>query len=289
MSMFIRIRGRVHGPLSETQITQMIQQGKAGKFNEVSTDGKNWKRASEFPELFPQKVSRRDSDELALADDNAPRNSSDNQGELWFLSNDGITGTGPFSVSEIKSMLASGKASTSSFVWQEGESAKPLSEVARFRDSKPNETLTTAREQVNETGTKSCCSCHKEIAAEAAFCPKCGAAQNQIEKQEVRSPLSQQTRCKSCRFVLEPGTTYCPQCGAAQEEGESKSRVVYMLLALLLLGGFGAHNFYANRKSVAARQLVLGLSLVGFSVSFIWAIIDAINVHEDGQGVPFTE
>ncbi|MDD3587737.1 MAG: GYF domain-containing protein [Thermoguttaceae bacterium] len=289
MSMFIRIRGRVHGPLSEAQITQMIQQGKAGKFNDVSPDGKTWKRASEYPELFPQKISRRDPDELALADDNAPQNTGNTSGELWYLSNDGITGTGPFSVGEIKSMLANGKASTSSFVWQEGESAKPLGEVSRFRDSTPGESLTTAREHTNEAKTKKCCSCHQDIALEAAFCYKCGAAQTQETKQAPDSPLKQQVRCKSCRFVLEPGATYCPQCGAEQEEGEPRSRLVYMLLALLLLGGFGAHNFYADRKSAAARQLVLGLSLVGFVVSFVWAIIDVINVHEDGQGVPFTE
>lgn len=289
MSMYIRIRGRVHGPLSEAQITQMIQQGKAGKFNDVSTDGKTWRRATEFPELFPQKVTRRDPDELALADDNASGSSSDNKGDLWFLSNDGITGTGPFSIGEIKSMLASGKASQNSFVWKEGESAKPLSEVEQFRGSS-GEASSLPNPGSVETNKKKCCSCNQEISAESFFCPKCGASQNQKPAvQEIDSPLAQRLTCKSCRFLLEPGTTFCPKCGMEQEEAAAKSRVVYILLALLLLGGFGAHNFYAKRKSAAARQLVLGLTLIGFSISFVWAVIDALNIHEDGQGIPFID
>ena len=66
-----------------------------------------------------------------------------------------------------------------------------------------------------------------------------------------------------------------------------KSRAVYIALALIL-GMFGIHNFYAERKSHAIAQLLitvvtfwLFLPLVAVA---IWVICDVVSVDKDGSG-----
>jgi TM2 domain-containing membrane protein YozV len=67
-----------------------------------------------------------------------------------------------------------------------------------------------------------------------------------------------------------------------------KSRTVYILLAVFL-GAYGVHNFYAGDKKAGLIKLLVSLltCFIGAIPMFIWAIVDAINVKQDAQGVQF--
>ena len=67
-----------------------------------------------------------------------------------------------------------------------------------------------------------------------------------------------------------------------------KSRTVYILLAIFL-GAYGVHNFYAGDKKAGLIKLLVSLltCFIGAIPMFIWAIVDAINVKQDAQGVQF--
>ena len=67
-----------------------------------------------------------------------------------------------------------------------------------------------------------------------------------------------------------------------------KSRTVYILLAVFL-GAYGVHNFYAGDKKAGLIKLLVSLltCFIGAIPMFIWAIVDAVNVKKDAQGVQF--
>lgn len=50
---YIRARGRKNGPLSLEQLHSLARRGRFGRHYEVSTDGKHWEAAGNYPELFP--------------------------------------------------------------------------------------------------------------------------------------------------------------------------------------------------------------------------------------------
>ena len=62
---FIRVRGRKHGPLTAEQLHSLARRGRFARHYEVSTDGKSWRQASEFPELF----ARASDEDDAVGDD----------------------------------------------------------------------------------------------------------------------------------------------------------------------------------------------------------------------------
>lgn len=69
------------------------------------------------------------------------------------------------------------------------------------------------------------------------------------------------------------------------------SRPVYVIAAVLL-GALGVHNFLAGRTKPAVIQLVMGTVgwalLVPPFLSALWALFEAFTVTEDGSGVPFS-
>lgn len=73
-----------------------------------------------------------------------------------------------------------------------------------------------------------------------------------------------------------------------QTNPNAKDRVAYVLLAVFL-GHLGIHNFFAGYTSRAVIQLVITIVTCGFGalVTWIWAIIEAITVTKDAQGVNF--
>ena len=59
---YIRNRGRRLGPLSLDKLHAMAKRGRFGRHFEVSTDGKRWARADDFPELFSSDLTAIDAD-----------------------------------------------------------------------------------------------------------------------------------------------------------------------------------------------------------------------------------
>lgn len=75
---------------------------------------------------------------------------------------------------------------------------------------------------------------------------------------------------------------------SAQQQTAAKSRVSYVILALLL-GALGIHNFYAGYTGKGIAQLCITLISFGVLafVSAIWALIEAITVTQDASGTAF--
>lgn len=73
---------------------------------------------------------------------------------------------------------------------------------------------------------------------------------------------------------------------AGQEPAKQKQ--TFLLLGILL-GSFGAHNFYAGYTQKGIIQLVITLAtcFMGSMISWIWALIDVTSVKQDAKGVPF--
>ncbi len=57
---YIRVRGRRQGPLTVEQLHSLARRGRFGRHYEVSTDGKSWKSAADFPELFARAAETED-------------------------------------------------------------------------------------------------------------------------------------------------------------------------------------------------------------------------------------
>ncbi len=62
---YFRVRGRRHGPFTAEQLHSLARRGRFGRHFEVSTDGKSWRQAAEFPELF----ARASDEDEAVGDD----------------------------------------------------------------------------------------------------------------------------------------------------------------------------------------------------------------------------
>ena len=50
--LYVRIRGRVQGPVNEEKLRSLVKRGQLARLHEVSADGTNWQRASDFPKIF---------------------------------------------------------------------------------------------------------------------------------------------------------------------------------------------------------------------------------------------
>jgi TM2 domain-containing membrane protein YozV len=145
-----------------------------------------------------------------------------------------------------------------------------------------------------------CTNCGQPVNPAAAACLACGA-----------NPKGHKRFCGNCGVPISEVQVICIKCGAAvashpQSQGGGnafldifalkpdaplKSRTAYVCIALFLFGGIGMHNFYAGRVKVAFLQLVIGLlGLIIFAVPtlvvWIWAVLDCIQVKEDGLGRP---
>jgi TM2 domain-containing membrane protein YozV len=85
-------------------------------------------------------------------------------------------------------------------------------------------------------------------------------------------------------------------CNRARARGVAarpvvRRRRVFIILGLLV-GLFGAHNFYAGYFWRGTAQLLVTLFLaplmVGVLITVVWAVIDLLRVRCDADGKPFT-
>ena len=109
--------------------------------------------------------------------------------------------------------------------------------------------------------------------------------------------------CKNCGKELPEGSTVCFECGVAQNEVtpvttptkqtsgsiEVKSKATAAILALLL-GGWGAHDFYLGFTKMGIIKIALTIVSYGL-IGGIWGFIDFIRIvsgslKTDAKGNP---
>jgi len=134
-SYYVKARGRVAGPFPVERLQAMARQGQLSRIHDVSTDGKNWQKASQFSELFqvdqPAAKPARETGSHAVAgevaakrkirrqpaeaDGNAEPPPSDKGG--WHY---GINGqsAGPVAESVIVDLIQRGKLTVRDRVWK---------------------------------------------------------------------------------------------------------------------------------------------------------------------------
>jgi hypothetical protein len=49
---YTRIRGTIQGPYTEDEIQALARRGQLGRIHQISEDGKNWRRAEDYPHFF---------------------------------------------------------------------------------------------------------------------------------------------------------------------------------------------------------------------------------------------
>lgn len=118
-----------------------------------------------------------------------------------------------------------------------------------------------------------CNECKKEISDKAPKCPHCGC------------PNVPKIECPECKQIIDSTNKVCPNCGVeltktiSKTNANSKSKIAAGLLGILL-GCFGAHNFYLGYTGKAVAQLLITvLSCFVFSfVSAVWGLIEGIMI-----------
>ena len=148
---YIRIRGKVFGPLEEKQILTLVRQGKLGRMNEISTDGQQWVRADEFDQFFPKSQTKREpkpqtSNSVEEHRTPAPKSEARSpkpDATAWYYSEDGKTGMGPYPPSDIEQMIRQGKITGQTILWHDHidpQTAETVPEFAQHfrKPSKPS-------------------------------------------------------------------------------------------------------------------------------------------------------
>ena len=133
LSLYVRIRGRIHGPLDIAKLKDLVRKGQLSRIHEISTDRVNWQPASSVPELFQgvsvpaatpaEQVSAGTSQ--AVASDGAgpspSRGSSSGEAseEEWYYAIDGAQ-HGPILRGELIQMIRAGNLRRIDMVWKHG-------------------------------------------------------------------------------------------------------------------------------------------------------------------------
>ncbi len=134
---------------------------------------------------------------------------------------------------------------------------------------------------------KFCRHCGAELAPGAEYCLKCGV------------PVGRGNHyCWNCGAATAEEAVVCVRCGVQLGElrgtvREGKSRVAAGVLGICL-GVFGVHNFYLGYTGKAVAQLVLGVLVITSPISFIWGLVEGIqiltgSIKVDGEGKPLVD
>ncbi|MDO5553271.1 MAG: DUF4339 domain-containing protein [Planctomycetia bacterium] len=136
MEYYVKIRGKQHGPYSAAVLRDMTCQGRVGRSTPTSLNGSDWGVASDFEEIFPKREvattsSNAFASESSMSSGGSPANDLSTVRE-WFISNDGETGTGPYTSREIGQGFVSGHYNRRSLVWREGGNPVYLEDSVEF-------------------------------------------------------------------------------------------------------------------------------------------------------------
>lgn len=130
---YIRFRAKEHGPFTAEELKERARRGQFGRHYAVSTDNVNWKRASEFPELFPTQPPRKPSaatavpsdsrGDILLSEDFTGRNGAPpalpSAADGWYYTQAGRR-IGPVGFSNLQFLVGTGQVAPDDLVWTEG-------------------------------------------------------------------------------------------------------------------------------------------------------------------------
>lgn len=128
-----------------------------------------------------------------------------------------------------------------------------------------------------------CSECKEEISDKALKCPHCGC------------PNNPKVKCPECNTDIDKNASTCPNCGYLLKNNKvtnqnNKSKIAAGLLGILL-GCFGAHNFYLGYTGKAVAQLLITVlsCFVLSGVSAIWGLVEGImiltgSINQDAEG-----
>ena len=122
-SFYIQVRGKRQGPFTVERLRHLAKLGRFGRQHRVSTDGRSWKPADNYPELFEAQGERKmrqsgvvenpGSSDAASVAPAAPASAG------WFYSHDGQQ-LGPVSMEILKHSHTTGTLNADDLVWTHG-------------------------------------------------------------------------------------------------------------------------------------------------------------------------
>lgn len=309
MKYFVKLVGKAFGPLEEDKIIDMYHAGRLKDPVEISRDKRTWELIDVIlpqsnpnsPPPIPTSFDPEPDVDLMPTASEITQEYIDPNAPIWFYSFNGSQGFGPVTKSALKTMMQCGMLKSNSLVWRQGENSRPLSAVPELSD-----VFSAGQTQSSFAGAGG--------NSAPAFSPPSG---NPFQSGAFSTrPVSNDSRSNSNTNMFDLlGDLNFGANGSGQSRASNSSqvgrvsRLNYILLALLL-GQYGAHNFYAKRMDIAIVQLFIGLTnLVGFVIilfvslatdgegSFlfsiptligsglqIWAIVDMCTITHDGTG-----
>lgn len=130
---FYRLRGNALGPFDLVAMQHKAQRGIVGRVTEVSRDGSDWRKATDFPELFssPPPPPRIDPDPIPVIPD-VPAAVSDG----WYIVLQGVQQPEPVSLATVQQFVVSGIIKKDDVVCRVGDSSwsivRSIPELAMF-------------------------------------------------------------------------------------------------------------------------------------------------------------
>lgn len=123
--LFIRLRGRIQGPYTSDQLQSLAKRGQFSRTHEVSTDGMNWARATNRPDLFPTLLADLAppllmSEETSFPPEPPPRaTAAPPPADVWYYHQLGAN-HGPVDFTHLQYLANSGQIVAEDMVWKEG-------------------------------------------------------------------------------------------------------------------------------------------------------------------------
>lgn len=124
---YIQVRGKRQGPFTVERLRQMAKRGRFGRQHRISTDGRSWKSAEEFPELFAAEGERKMRQsgaagmgaEAAIPADPTAVAPAAPASQGWFYSHGGQQ-LGPVSMEVLRHAKSTGTLKADDLVWTHG-------------------------------------------------------------------------------------------------------------------------------------------------------------------------
>jgi hypothetical protein len=132
---FYQMRGSTLGPLELPEMQQRVQRGMVGSRSEVSRDGVDWRKASEFPEIF-RKPNLPPAFVIESTSTAAATTVADPPQDQWFIVLHGMQQQDPIPLATLQQYVATGMIKKDDVVckqgWEKWAVVRSIPELAMF-------------------------------------------------------------------------------------------------------------------------------------------------------------